>query len=185
MDNPQKTPLTPAQLRRQKITGYVIIGIGLALFGFGVIFVQEARESVSWPIVEGTVQNVSVKRYIDNQKRRRTNVQGTTQYYYAINYRYTIDGTSHSGSQFSLGEGDRASKLYGDMPETRAAGAAAYPSGSKISIHVNPDNPARAVLSTGANWGTYVPGIIGLLMLGLGAVLVRKTEAHPVVVEAD
>ena len=182
MDNKPKTPLTPAQLRRQKVTGYIIIGLGLALFGFGITFVKEARESTNWPVVEGTVQNVSIKRYIDNHKRGRTNVAQKTQYYYVINYLYTFEGRVHRGSQFSLGEGDRASKLFNDMTEAREAGTAAFPSASKISVHVNPYSAERAVLSTGTNWGTYVPGILGAILLGFGLMLMRTIKAQPMAV---
>ena len=73
------------------------------------------------------------------------------------------------------GDGKRAGDLYEEMAEARAAGNTAYPSGSKVVVHYNPQNVERAVLSAGANWGTYVPAIIGVVLFCFGALLLRLT----------
>ncbi len=167
--------ITASQLRWQKGGSYILIFLGLALFGFGVTFINDARESASWPVVEGTVQNIAVSRHVGSHAKKRKGVPRTTRYFYSVNYLYTVDGNTHRGQQFSLGDGKRAGDLYEDMATARAAGNAAYPSGSIVLVYYNPENVERAVLSAGANWGSYMPAILGLLFFGFGALLLRLT----------
>ena len=176
MGNNPHSSLTPAQQRRQKVSSYILIGLGVALFAFGITFVKNARNSARWPVVEGTVQNISVSRYLGTRTREIQGEPRSVQYFYSVSYLYSVDGNVYRSRQFSLGEGRRAGALYKDMTTARAAGNDAYPPGSTVAVYYNPENVEQAVLSTGTNWGTYVPVLIGLLFFGFGAWLLRKTQ---------
>ena len=166
-----KREITPTQLRRQKISGIVLVILGLTLIIFGVQFISEAEDSSNWPSVEGTVQSVSVKRKLDTQNSNRT-----TRYFYTVNYRYEADGKQRTASRFSLGDGNRAGKMYRELDEAQKAANLAYPRGSKITVYYNPSDPDSTVIQPGKNWGTYVPLIIGLLFAGSGAFLFRLAK---------
>ena len=165
--------MTPAQLRRQKITAGVLLFLGLALTLFGVQFISQAEDSADWPSVEGTVQSVTVKRKLD---AGRTNSSGSGRYFYTVNYRYEIAGQQRTASRFSLGDGNRAGKMYRVRTDAERAANLAYPRGSKITVYYNPSDPDSTVIQQGTNWGTYVPLILGLLFMGSGAFLFRLTN---------
>lgn len=167
----QTQTVTSSQLRITLAFGVFLVLVGAAMLLFGVTFVRDATASRSWPTAEGRVQNTRTE--VDISTSNTTSSSSVLGYYFVVSYAYTVDDVRYSGNRFSLGEGPRASKIF---DERSAAGQAAerdYPVGSVVVVHYDPDDPSSAVLSSGANWGTYVPLVLGALFLLGGLWLVR------------
>ena len=167
------TGITPQQFRITLVMlGFMII-VGILLTAFGITFIQEGNESNNWPVAEGKVAGIYV--------RFDTEDNGTRTYYYEVTYDYTVSGTPYTADRFSLGGGSTASKKFSSDEEARAHGRDAYPTGSLVLVSYDPGDPGSAVLQPGANWGTYMPLIMGLAFLIAGIALlflVIKRRRH-------
>jgi hypothetical protein len=135
---------------------------GLGLLVFGVLFLQQAGETRSWPSTIGEVQNVRV-RWSSDSKNNRT-------YYYSVYYAYQANDRAYEGNRYALGSGTTASKRYSTEAEARVAARLDYPIGSEVEVYYNPADPTSAVLEPGADWGTYVPLTLGLCFSPIGIV---------------
>ena len=156
--------ITPQQFRvTLLILGFLIIA-GAFLTVFGITFIQEGNESNNWPVAEGKVAGIYV--------RFDTNDNDTRTYYYEVTYNYSVAGTPYTADRFSLGSGSTASKKFSSDEKARADARDAYPTGSLVLVSYDPDDPSSAVLQPGANWGTYVPLIMGLAFLVGGIALI-------------
>lgn len=159
------TPITPAQYRiTLGFAGFMAVG-GAALLIFGVSFLKDARASRAWPTTTGEVQAVNVVR------DRSTTNSSSRSYHYAVTYGYEVEERTYSSDRYSLGNGSTASKQYDTRTEAQSAGQESYPAGSEVMVYYDPTNPASTVLKPGANFGTYVPLVMGLVFLPFGLVL--------------
>ncbi len=165
MTNP--TPITPAQYRiALGFAGFMTV-VGAALMIFGVSFLKEARASRAWPTTAGTVEAVNVLR------DRSTTNSSVSSYHYAVTYQYEVEARAYSSDRYSLGNGSTASKPYDTRSAARDAGQEAYPTGSEVTVYYDPTNPASTVLKPGANFGTYVPLVLGLFFMPSGIGFLR------------
>lgn len=152
------------------ILNLVLLGIlifatllGLALMGYGVRNIIDARKSNSWPTVEGEITRSVMTEKLDDDSR--------TRYTLHINYDYTIDRSRFTGKRF---KGDRiefVSPDYHDREEAESV-LGRYPLGEKVTVYYDPEHPAKSVLVPG-NWAGNIPLIAaGLLFFGLGALFI-------------
>ena len=169
-----KLVLTPAEQRRQRIAAYIIFAIAGVLIVFGFSFFGEASGSVTWPVAEGTVNNVTIE--VDYSNSQSGASSSRPWYYYKVTYGYEVNGFSYTGTRYSLGGGNRASKLYQDSGEAREAANEAYPRGSAVDVYYDPANPSSTVLSPGVNLGTLWPLLIGIPFLAAGVYLLRTAR---------
>lgn len=159
------TPLTPGQFRiLAGFAGFLFLS-GAALTTFGVVFLKAAQVSRGWPSVPGVVNDIEASRYHSGS----TGSTSTRTYVYQISYQYAVEGQPYTGDRYSLGEGSTASRQYDTAGAARQAGTAAHPPGSPITVYYDPQVPSSAVLKPGANVGSYVPLILGLLCFPAGA----------------
>ncbi|MEZ4700307.1 MAG: DUF3592 domain-containing protein [Rhodothermales bacterium] len=157
-----------------RITGHALVLLGAALLLFGVYFVRTANESASWPRAEGRVDNLLVRWSISQSERGRVNPH--KDYYYVVKYSYEVEGTSYTGTRYSLGNGDHAEgKDFDTEEEARAAGQQRFPVRSAVPVAYDPEDPTMAVLRAGASGATYVPLILGVLFLAVGLALRRAS----------
>ncbi|WP_204138379.1 DUF3592 domain-containing protein [Halomicronema sp. CCY15110] len=170
------TPITPAQYRIIAGFGGFLILIGAALSIFGVIFLKSALASYTWPSTPGLVQAVTSNLYYSESNG------SIKTYSYTVAYQYEVAEISYTGDRYSLGAGPTASQQqYDSHAEAQRAGKAAYPPGSEVTVYYDPKTPTAAVLQPGANWGTYVPLMLGAVFLPSGVlffkVLARAQQA--------
>jgi hypothetical protein len=157
------TSITPAQYRiTLGFAGFMTV-FGAALLMFGGVFLRDAWASRDWPTATGTVEAVNVVR--DRSANSNTS---RPYYYYAVTYEYEVAGQSYTGDRYSLGGGSTASQNYESRREARNAGEEAYPEGSEVAVYYDPENPGSTVLKLGANFGNYVPLVMGLLFTPSG-----------------
>lgn len=156
--------ITPQQMRLTiGCLGLAIIA-GAALTIFGVLFLIEGNASRSWPTVEGDVRGIFV--------RSHTSDSGSRSYTYEVTYDYVVNDQRYNSDRYSLGEGSTASNRYNNEADARADGRAQYPASSAITVYYDPEDPASAVLRPGANWGTYMPLLMGLLFIISGVAFI-------------
>lgn len=155
-------PITPSQYRI--IAGFAafLILSGAALALFGIFFLKSAQASRAWPSTSGEVQTIkAVLHTTRNNGRVKT-------YNYTVTYQYEVDDRTYTSDRYSLGSGSTASPQYDTARAARRAGEEVYPLGSEVQVYYDPANPASTVLKPGANFGTYVPLVMGLLFMPSG-----------------
>lgn len=149
------------------ISGLIVLLLGLAMTWFGVVFVGEANESRDWPVAEGKVQNVRVTWDTTSSSGEAI---PDREYFYEIKYEYVVDDQVYAGDRYSLGDGSNAAgRRYNTEEEAREAAYAVYNAAQAVPVYYDPVDPGSAVLAPGANSGTYVPLIFGVVLLLSGA----------------
>jgi hypothetical protein len=160
------TGITPAQSRVVLGLGGFLTLAGAALLMFGISFLYTAIASRNWPTAAGTVQKVAVVSELSSS--------GTTRaytYHYTVTYDYKVDEQTYGGDRYSLGTGSTASKRYQERSKALTTGKKTYPVGSAVAVYYDPKDPASAILEPGANFGTYVPLVMGLVTFPGGLAL--------------
>ncbi len=122
-------------------------GIGVVLLVFGVYMGVQGERSRNWPVAPGIITESSVQSNysLTGRRERSRSVR--------ITYRYPANGKTYNNDVVSYGKG------FFDNEYTQVG---RYPQGSRVDVHYDPGNPARAVLDPGA-------GLVPLLAL-LGGV---------------
>jgi hypothetical protein len=138
------------------VVGLSAMGLVTLLFGFALR--RQGSEARKWPTVTGRINDSRVDEFLGRLDHDSTR---TTLYRPLINYTYEFNGVTYTGTQVSLG-----AKVTSNTAGFAKRIVAKYPAGKTFTIHVNPENPAEALLSptvTGA-WIVWGAGI-GLLAL--------------------
>ena len=79
-------------------------------------------------------------------------------------YQYQVDGITYNQTRFSLGSGDTVEGGFNEKQDAKEwLKNSPYKIGKPVTIYVKPGDPEETVISSGLNWGTYVPLIIGAL----------------------
>lgn len=106
----------------------------------------------------------------DYSRKKRTGATFDTHVYYSVSvtYTYDVDGQRYASSRYSFGEGEGASRRFRERSDAEAEAASRFPEGAIVTVHYDPENPAKAVLKQGWNWGTLTPLLIGLFLAGSG-----------------
>lgn len=153
--NPRRTPL---------ILFALVAALLLALMAWAAI--RRVRTIRAWPTADGVVVSSFVDRLTTS--RSRGGRTATTPFYVPrVVYRFRVEGVDIDGDQ--LGRSRRSSAF-----KAAEAVTAAYPAGTRVVVHYDPDQPTTAVVDPTA----------GVLPLGLGigaAVLVTVACALAVV----
>lgn len=140
--------------------------VGAALAGLGVFFIvvgigewRSGEASRTWPTVEG---RVLVSEVSTSRGPSRPGPSTTTSH--ELRYEYEVDGVRREGTRLSfkvaMGEQDLLAR------------AARFPAGSAAAVHVDPEDPERAVLEPGADgWNALPIAMGGLAVLFPAAVV--------------
>jgi hypothetical protein len=147
--------------------GLLFAGVGLAALLFWYLpALSRSLASSGWTETPCTVLSSRVKSHRSKD--------GTT-YSVDVFYRYQVNGKEFKSNAYGTFGGSSS----GYKPKARIV--AQYPVGAKRVCHVNPKNPAEAVLKPGAGWEVLL-GILPLAFLGIGIFLLfvgRKKFAVP------
>ncbi|MGB3493803.1 MAG: DUF3592 domain-containing protein [Elainellaceae cyanobacterium] len=168
------TPSSPHRL----ILGlaFFLIASGAALSIFGLSFLKEAHVSQGWPVAQGDVKAVNI-----NRDRITDSRPPAYTYSYTVIYTYEVEGTRYQNDRYSLGSGPTASRTYRKQQNAIAAAKENYTIGQSIDVYYNPNSPADTVLKPGANIGTFVPLIFGIVLFSSGIglfILKQRVAAH-------
>ena len=124
-----------------------IVGAGVVLLAVGVYVGVQGERSRNWPTAPGiiTESDVQSNRSLTGRRRRSSSAR--------ITYQYLVNGKSYNNDVVSYGMG---------LFENEYTLVRLHPQGSRVDVHYDPGNPARAVLDPGA-------GLVSLLAV-LGGV---------------
>ena len=138
------------------ITSILFFAIGTWVGGRGIYRWTKARQSIAWPVAQGTVvySDVAEKYEID----------GGYSYRLALSYTYTVDGKSYEGSRQTFGR---------QVPEDEAVVellAESFEPGEPVEVYYNPERPGQAVLYPGDTQGLMPVIVTGGVLFALGFV---------------
>ncbi|MEZ5470908.1 MAG: DUF3592 domain-containing protein [Marinicella sp.] len=143
----------------------VFMAIGLFFFSFGIYFIYEAMASTSWDQVEGKITNTRIAM---RSSRSGNSTNYRYQYDATMTYQYQVNGIIYQNNRFSLGSGDTIKGGFNEKQQAREwLKKSVYKIGRPVTVFVKPGNPEETVISSGLNWGTFVPLILGSLILGM------------------
>ncbi len=125
------------------IAVFVVVGIGLAIWGWSVL--QNARVSESWPTTDGQILSSNVREDRD---------EDGTSYFGDVTFGYFVDDISYTSDTVSFGQ-------YGGERDHAEEIVARYPAGSGVTVYYDPADPETAVLEPGVTWSSY-------MLLGMG-----------------
>ena len=125
---------------------FILLGLLAAADTAGEV--RDGLAAAGWPTVEGEV-------VLSRRHQGRTRLRD-------FEYRYTVDGEDYASSRSAFVRVPYVDPLH-----------AAYPAGSRVTVHYDPGEPARAVIEPGAPLlGILAEALVSVVMLGIGGVLV-------------
>ena len=128
---------------------FVLVGAGILLYVRRVA--ARARQSRSWPSVEGVVERSAVV-----QRTRTTADADDSDVYTAdVAYRYRVQGRDYSATRITMMDySSSAARHAQDI-------VAQYPAGAPVRVYHHPADPSDAVLEPGGTRGIPILGLIG------------------------
>ena len=144
--------------------GLVLLGLATAVFG--VYFIFLGNEAGAWRETQGTVVSATVESRTSMRSQSAGQRQRQREFYPSFTYRWTVDGTTYTGSRYQLGA-NAESYYFADREKAREE-VEKHPAGTAIPVFYDPDDPSQAVLVRAVSAGVYVPLPLGLIMMALG-----------------
>jgi hypothetical protein len=132
------------------------------LAGAGILFagmrqVIHASASDGWPVAAGEVRSSSVEY--------DTAADGAGTYRAEVLYAYSVDGVDQLANRVAFGD-------FGSSDPGRAQRIVnSYPAGAEVTVHYDPDDPARAVLEPGVHGSTWLLPGFGAIFFVAGAAM--------------
>ena len=112
-----------------------------------------ARGSVNWKTTQGTV--LRVRGHAGSTHRGDE--------FASPEYEYTVDGVTHRSRVYDYA-GRNTVTIAGRRPQLPR-------SGERVTVYYDPDDPKRAVLSTGGSSFNALAILLGILLLAVGLVV--------------
>lgn len=143
--------------------------VSVFAMALGVTSTRLARESRTWPTVDGEIVRSDIAEELDRSSRTR----GVVTYRPIVHYRYRVAAADYTGERVAFGE-------YATNDRSAAEGVVQrYPIGRRLPVHVRPAAPGTAVLEVGDHglpWFYLALGtaflVVGLLLAWLAPKLV-------------
>ena len=139
----------------------ILAGFGVVVFIIGAALYwaqsrQRARtaESQSWPVAAGTIAKSSVEKW--SSKKRTAHAA-------LVRYSYRVGTRDYQSNRVFWGLNEGPEKEMNAL-------AAAYPVGSAVQVHYDPQHPATAVLQPERNTGLKALSLYGATLMLLGIV---------------
>ena len=129
----------------------IFVLVGVWMMHIGAKDVMRSLQARSWPVVQGTV--------LSSRVVSRTDEDGTV-YAPEVVYAYRYRGLSYRGSRIWMRKVWSSSSWAGSIVQR-------YPPGSSVRVYVQPQNPAYALLEPGLHLSVFLPGMVGLIFIGL------------------
>ncbi|MCT4656866.1 MAG: DUF3592 domain-containing protein [Cohaesibacter sp.] len=114
-----------------------LFAAGFAFLYLGIMLVQDAKNAVNWPSVEGTILSSSVSTVKQTKGRKKTF------HYPHVVYEYVQDGEVKQSDRLSMSDmGYSKMKLAKVIVDD-------YPKGSKHPVYIDPQNSSVTILRPG------------------------------------
>lgn len=135
---------------------------GIFMLAWGGYEIKASHKTGSWPSTEGTITSSSVHKEI-----RRESGKTVTTYYPSVQYRYHIGDRQHTSYRIAFGN------VSGGLQKFAQKVVARYPSGQKVTVYYNPDEPQYAILETGFTWNSLFIFLGGIVFFAAGVLCLK------------
>lgn len=157
---------------------FLVLGMfaaGVCLIAWSGYEIKGSRESGSWPSAQGTITSSGMSKRTTRDSNHRTR----TTYYPKIGFHYTVDGRKYAGSRIQFGTGETGGSMKWAQKVVNK-----YPSGKKVNVYYNPQEPNYGVLEAGITWRSIIFLLSGILFFTVGvfclkAYLKNRRRAGP------
>jgi len=136
---------------------------GIFLMAWGVYEIKGSNESRNWPSTQGTISS----SYISEQTRRASKGHTSITYFPRVLYQYKVDGRHYTSHRIEFG-GES-----GGMKRMAKKVVDKYPSGKKVTVHYNPQDPKYGVLEAGFTWSSLIVFLAGIAFFGVGFLFLK------------
>lgn len=155
--------------RNALIWGSVFALIGAVLLLLGGWSAKLGFETTRWPQVAATVVNSKIS--VIEDRNRNSRHQPRDSLYLTVAYVYEFGGREYTA-------GGRERGVFGleNQAQTRTLEASLNP-GLKVTVAVNPDDPAEAYLAPGVSSMAYLLGGVGLTVFLIGMMMFASYRA--------
>ena len=154
--------MKPLQVR---LFSSIFIFAGAVFAFFGINLLLEGKASERWPAVSGTVLSSTVESKFSQDQRSNSRTSQSTTYHPKVTYEYRVDGQKHSSDQLGL-------SAWGSSNTDHALSVVAkYPVGSSVTVHYNPEHPAKSVLEPGVATAGEVATGLGAASFVVGCIM--------------
>ena len=132
---------------------------GISLMALGGYEIKGSRESRNWPRTQGTITYSGVLKSTHRDSNHRTQ----TTYIPKVSYRYQVKGRKYTGDRIEFGVGESG----GSMKSAQKV-KDRYPSGKKVPVYYNPQDPKYAILEAGFTWRSVFLFLGGVVFFAVG-----------------
>jgi hypothetical protein len=148
--------------------GIVFLVIAGAMLTLGIVVLNLATDSESWPTTPGVVTASWVEREM-----------GSRSYSYEphVTYSYAVEGAAYVGNDVRAGDFS-----ISDRSDAEAI-VAKYPVGSDVDVRYDPGDPGRAVLETGVS-GASLFWMLLWMVIGVGCAVGGVVVLAPIIRDA-
>lgn len=129
--------------------------VGLAFLGAAVLHVLRARRARGWPTTAGALLHTELQVSLGEQSGASL----------LARYAFEVGGVVHEGNRIAFGE------LPTGNYQTAAALAARLRDATRVRVHYDPRDPARACLAPVVPYSARLLGGFGLLVASFGALM--------------
>jgi hypothetical protein len=138
----------------------VFVPIGLYLSWYGYSSYRQSQASVSWPTVAGTVttSKVTIEEDAENEPC----------YIGDIEYRYVVKNVEYRNNDVVIGPSACSESEANEIVRK-------YPARAEVKVFYDPDRPQVSLLEPGANSGSIVFIIVGLIWTAITSLLLLAT----------
>ncbi len=139
---------------------FLIVGVFVTKWGAKTL--DNAKESMDWPTVQGQVLHSEVVREKKSNSGSRSSGGSSVTYNADVMFEFKLKGDTYSSDNVSFGQYSSS-----DPSEARKI-VRDYPQGSSVTVYYNPEDPDVSVLEPGVTWSSYIIWGMGLLFSGIG-----------------
>ena len=132
---------------------------GIFLMALGGYEIKGSQESRNWPSTRGTITYSGVHKSIHTDSNHRTK----TTYIPKVAYRYQVKGRQYTGDRIEFGVGESG----GSMKSAQKI-MGRYPSGKKVPVYYNPQDPKYGILEAGFTWRSIFAFLGGVVFFAAG-----------------
>ncbi len=147
--------------------GYKLFSIFFMAFGLWAMIdgTQRAMEGIrarSWPVADG---RILLSRYDQWRTQKGIRIAGLC---IDVQYIYQVGDKVYDGHRINSGW-----RCFGNQKHLEGF-LRKYPSGKKVLVHYNPDDPAQALLEPGLDWTPFFLWGLGLISMSAAWPLLKK-----------
>ena len=129
--------------------------IGIILVGLGFCVRKNELAARGWAQASGMI--------LTSRVQDAPAPKGGREFFPVIEYEFSFDGQTFKTSHWRVGNYSLGQR------ETAETITSCYPAGSRVNVFVNPKHPAKSVLEYGTSPLSWIPLVLGTLLIALAS----------------